>query len=395
MKFLKKSTDKAEILIYEDIGGDFFGNGVTAKAFTKELKALGDVKEINVRINSTGGDSWDAAAIYNALIRHPATISVDIDGVAASAATYVAMAASPGQLRMAANADFMIHRAWAFQVGDRDDMHKMGDRLEDLDQNQLDVYGKRVNISRQKLEEMLDEETWFTAKEAKAVGLVDEITAELKVAAKLNFSRFTKTPPRVAARFPIGDHEMSETTLTAEMKSEIAAAVKAAVAPQASALESLKTDLAAVMAEVTKPQAKATLISPSTFVQGESNVPTETIVRAEERARLRDLNNLFASAGLKDSAVLDGWIEKGVTVLEAKGQVCDLQIKQNKLVGDDDPKSADKSNDPKAKFRAEYRKDMALYASMGIVDEEQFIHSRMVDEGQAVLVPGVKPKSAA
>ena len=127
----------------------------------------------------------------------------------------------------------------------------------------------------------------------------------------------------------------------------------------------------------------------------EKEGPSDAEIRSEERARTKDLTNLFSSAGLKDSAILDGWIDKGVTLTEAKAQICDLHIKQNKLVGDDDPNVTNNSKDPKAKYRAEFRENMVSLASMGITDEEQYIHSRMVDEGQAVLVPGVKPKPAA
>ncbi len=101
----------AEMLIYEPIGGDGWGGGLTAKAFKDNLDSFGDLDEIDVRINSPGGEVSEGVAIYNTLVNHPAKINVFIDGIAASAASFVAQAASPGRLSMAENALFMIHNA--------------------------------------------------------------------------------------------------------------------------------------------------------------------------------------------------------------------------------------------------------------------------------------------
>src|SRR5689334_15856520 len=92
IKVRAESKTVAEVLIYDVIGADFFGEGVTAKSVKADLEALGDVSDINVRINSPGGNVWDGIAIFNLLKQHKAQVHVQVDGIAASAASLVAMA---------------------------------------------------------------------------------------------------------------------------------------------------------------------------------------------------------------------------------------------------------------------------------------------------------------
>ena len=103
-----KAGDEAEILIYEDVGEGWFG-GVTAKQFADELKALGSVKTINLRLNSAGGDVFDGLAIYRRLVDHPAKIVSHIDGLAASIASVIAMAGD--EIRISESGFLMIHNA--------------------------------------------------------------------------------------------------------------------------------------------------------------------------------------------------------------------------------------------------------------------------------------------
>ncbi|HBB9192092.1 TPA: Clp protease ClpP, partial [Escherichia coli] len=113
----------ADIFIYEEIGGF----GVTAKQFAEDLKALGDVSHINLRIHSPGGDVFEGIAIYNLLRNHPADITVYIDGVAASMASVVAMAGD--RVVMPENAMMMIHKPWGISGGNAGDMRDYADLL--------------------------------------------------------------------------------------------------------------------------------------------------------------------------------------------------------------------------------------------------------------------------
>jgi len=95
IKIYARGSRRAEVLIHEAIGEDWFGNGLTSKRFVQELNDLGEVDEILVRINSPGGAVFDGVAIYNALKEHPARIDVLVEGLAASIASVIARKASP------------------------------------------------------------------------------------------------------------------------------------------------------------------------------------------------------------------------------------------------------------------------------------------------------------
>lgn len=182
--FKAKSKDEADIEIYSDIGESWWGESITAKKFKKDLEALGDVKKLNIYINSLGGSVFDGQAIYSQLKRHKAEKTVYIDGIAASIASVIALAGD--KIIMPKNALFMIHRAWTFQIGNANDMRKMADDLDVVDETILNVYREKTALLRDEILELMDAETWMTADEALDYGFVDEIAPEKAIAASLN-----------------------------------------------------------------------------------------------------------------------------------------------------------------------------------------------------------------
>jgi hypothetical protein len=118
-----------EIWLYDQVGEGFFG-GMSAKQFNDELNKLGKVDTVNLRINSPGGSVFDGVAIYNALKRHPARVEVDVDGIAASIASVIAMAGD--EIRMASNSMMMIHDPHGFSQGGAGDMRKTADLLDQI-----------------------------------------------------------------------------------------------------------------------------------------------------------------------------------------------------------------------------------------------------------------------
>ena len=165
---------KAEILIYEQIGQSWWdGSGVGAKQFTEELKALGDVTAIDLRINSPGGDVTEADAIYTQLTQHPATINVFIDGLAASAASYIAMAGDT--IAIAEHAKFMIHNASGLAMGNADEFRKMAEILDVFDSSIRTIYQRRTALEESKIKDWMDAETWFTGQETVDEGFADSI----------------------------------------------------------------------------------------------------------------------------------------------------------------------------------------------------------------------------
>lgn len=193
-----KGKGKAEVLIYDDIGAGWMG-GISAKSFATELNAMGKLDEINVRINSNGGSVFDGVAIYNSLIKNSARVVVDIDGIAASIASIIAMAGD--EIRMADNAFLMIHDPWIVTGGTADDLRTVAETMDKVRETLLDTYAKRPGSDRDHISQWMTDETWFTASEALDAGLIDSVAAEMKLAAfaGVDLSKYKKAPVALAS----------------------------------------------------------------------------------------------------------------------------------------------------------------------------------------------------
>lgn len=172
-RIMAKSAKRAEILIYGPIGPEFWGDEVSAANFAEMLKEVGDVSELSVRINSPGGDVFDGVAIYRQLVEHKAKITVHIDALAASAASFIAMAGD--SIVMAEAGAIMIHDAWSFAVGDAAEMRRVADRLDLVSQTIAEVYAARAAKTPTEMRDKMRAETWFTAQAALDFGLITEI----------------------------------------------------------------------------------------------------------------------------------------------------------------------------------------------------------------------------
>ena len=165
-----------EILIYEEIGLDWFsGDGMTAKAFDSAIRALGQIDTLTVRINSSGGDVFDGIAIHNTLARQTAKVEVHIDSLAASAASFIAMAGD--KITMPDNAMMMVHNAWGVSMGNAADMTAMAAVLEKIDGQIAGMYAAKSGHDAQVFRAFMAVETWLTAAEAKEAGLADVVTS--------------------------------------------------------------------------------------------------------------------------------------------------------------------------------------------------------------------------
>lgn len=190
MKFwnFKGSGDKrAELLLYGDISdSSWFGDEVTPKQFKADLDALGDVAELDIYINSGGGDVFAGFAIYNMLKRHAAKKTVYVDGLAASIASVIAMAGD--KIIMPENAMLMIHNAWTIAMGNKAKLRKIADEMDKIDGSLAGIYTARTGKPEADIVALLDAETWFTAQEAVDAGLADEIEAKKRLAASVDGS---------------------------------------------------------------------------------------------------------------------------------------------------------------------------------------------------------------
>jgi ATP-dependent Clp endopeptidase proteolytic subunit ClpP len=183
----------AEILIYDEIGAF----GIPAKAFLDELKELGPVAELTVRINSPGGSVFDGVAIYNALKRHDAAVTVWIDGIAASIASMIAMAGD--ELVMPENAMLVLHDPSGLVAGTASDMRAMAEALDRMKAGMVAAYRDKSGRDDTEIEALMQAETWLSAQEAVALGLADRVEQPVKMAAHFDLSRFCNTPPQLAA----------------------------------------------------------------------------------------------------------------------------------------------------------------------------------------------------
>lgn len=188
--------DSADIFIYDAIVDDalqaeWFG-GVAPEPFVKALADI-NASTINLRINSPGGSVFGARAIEQALREHPARVVAHIDGLAASAATFIAMAAD--EVVMNKGALFMIHKAWTFAYGNADDLQATAELLSKIDGTLVTTYVDRTGQSAEKVAEWMTAETWFTAQEAIDAGFADSIAdSQPKAQAAWNLSAYAKAP---------------------------------------------------------------------------------------------------------------------------------------------------------------------------------------------------------
>ncbi|HWA22319.1 MAG TPA: head maturation protease, ClpP-related [Caulobacterales bacterium] len=171
-----------EVLLYGDIGASFWGDGITAKAFADELKTMGAVDTLDVRINSYGGDVFDGLAIHRQLIDHGAEVTTHIDGIAASIASVIAMAGN--KIIMSESGQLMIHDAWTVAIGNAEELRAVADRVDTTSATMAELYAKRSGASADKIRDWMRAETWFNGKEAALVGLVDEVAENVAIAAR-------------------------------------------------------------------------------------------------------------------------------------------------------------------------------------------------------------------
>ncbi len=157
------------ISIYDAIGEGWDGNGVTAKRIGAALRSIGADKEVEVNVNSPGGDFFEGVAIYNMLRQHGGKVTVRVMGLAASAASVIAMAGD--EILMGDGAFLMVHNAWAVAIGNRHDMADAAKRLEPFDAAMASVYAARSGMSVAEAAALMDKETWIGAAQAVEDGL--------------------------------------------------------------------------------------------------------------------------------------------------------------------------------------------------------------------------------
>ena len=181
---LKNENNEADIMLYGNIGEVVGYDDITDQEIVKQINELGNVSKINLRINSLGGSVFSAIAIYNVLKTHSAEIVAHIDGICASSATIIASSAN--KVIMPKNALYMIHNPATMVYGESKDLEKTVELLDVVKDTIIETYMTKTLQSKEKLAELMDNETWLTADEAKSLGFIDEIVDEKVDNGKIN-----------------------------------------------------------------------------------------------------------------------------------------------------------------------------------------------------------------
>lgn len=219
---LKAAADKTPVLsIFDDIGA----YGVSAKNFLNDLRTVA-TDEVDVEINSPGGDVFAGLAIHNGLRASGKKINVRVLGLAASAASLVAMAGDT--IEMPENAFMMVHNPWGFAMGGADEMRSTADVLDKIGTGLVSTYAKRTGKTNEEIAALLDAETWMTAQEAVDAGFATSVTPALAVKASYSEDRL---PENVRLAFkasaePVAD-EPAEATEATEAPGETLESVEA------------------------------------------------------------------------------------------------------------------------------------------------------------------------
>lgn len=211
MNYKALSKKEAEIDIEGEITSRIWDDTDTsASQFRDLLKQVGDVKTINLHINSPGGDVFEGVAIYNMLKQNKADIHVYIDGLAASIASVIAMAGDT--ITMPENSMLMIHNPWTIAQGNAKELRKIADDMDKMGESIKTSYLSKSNdkLDVDTLTQLMDEETWLTAKESAEYGLADEVLEPVKMVACLTEEQaksFKHAPKSLVTAHPVDEQK--------------------------------------------------------------------------------------------------------------------------------------------------------------------------------------------
>lgn len=334
----KAEADSAEIDIFDEIGLW----GVTVKDFATALKAVPMDRAITLRINSPGGSIFDGFAIFNQIAERRDKVTAKVIGLAASMATIIMLAAK--KVVASENSTLMIHNPAAVVWGESKDMRDMADLLDKLQGQLVNTYTGKTGKAEKDVRAAMDAITWFTAKEAKDWGLVDEVGNAVKATASFDLSRFGTPPERITN---LGSQPASTNQPTNQMKNLLKALVEAKLIASADASEDTavaqftaafaqvaktNTDLTAANADLTtKLTAANTKISENAKANAEAAIAAA--VAAGKIKDDKDLRAKWVEAYLRDEVGAKTMIDG----MEAKKPAGAAPVNTNKPDGQGEP----------------------------------------------------------
>lgn len=278
----------ADISIYEPIGSW----DLTAAQFIAQVKALGDVSQINLDINSPGGDVFEALTIFNFLKRHSAKVTVTVGGVAASAASLIAMAGDT--IIMPNNTMMMIHNPWTWAMGNADELREQADVLDKISASLFNTYQSRTGMEAEALQSMLATDTWLTADECLAHGFCDQVVDPITASAVFDVSKF---PEQAQAVFAVAKQRKAQASIAEDHTPDE------------------DTDVNELLGDGTEPEPQAPE-TPLTDIDDDEDL--EAII--EEAVN----NSLEYSSKVVELCALAGLPQKASTFIKAKASLADV-----------------------------------------------------------------------
>lgn len=171
---LSEDKKSADLFIFGEITSwRWYEDDVSASSFQKDLEGIGTVDTLNIHINSCGGDVFEGIAIYNLIKQYSALKNVYIDGIAGSIASVIAMAGD--NIYMSETSIMMIHNCWTYKCGNAEELRKTADDMDKIMEALKNAYLSKVNIKEEKLQKLLDEETYLTAEECIKMGFCTKV----------------------------------------------------------------------------------------------------------------------------------------------------------------------------------------------------------------------------
>lgn len=305
----------ADISIHDEIGLW----GISASQFMRDLRGMGELDEINLSIHSPGGDVLDGWAIYNAIKNNKARVTARVEGLAASMASVILMAADT--VEIPENAYIMIHNPWGFAVGDAEEMRDTADLLDKLGNGLVNAYSERTGNDEDEIRKMMSAETWMDGKEAVERGFADKLLDGVALSARAFDSRKFKMTPKSLQANSETDPEVAPVDETANAPVEPIAPVEANVETE--------VEPQAPEVEVTEPQAKSLLSRFIALFGGDSDSALKAELANKDdqiQASLKVIDSLKAQvAALEPKAKAFDEATAEIARLEAERQTAETK----------------------------------------------------------------------
>lgn len=305
----------ADISIHDEIGLW----GISASQFMRDLRGMGELDEINLSIHSPGGDVLDGWAIYNAIKNNKARVTARVEGLAASMASVILMAADT--VEIPENAYIMIHNPWGFAVGDAEEMRDTADLLDKLGNGLVNAYSERTGNDEDEIRKMMSAETWMDGKEAVERGFADKLLDGVALSARAFDSRKFKMTPKSLQANSETDPEVAPVDETANAPVEPIAPVEANVETE--------VEPQAPEVEVTEPQAKSLLSRFIALFGGDSDSALKAELANKDdqiQASLKVIDSLKAQvAALEPKAKAYDEATAEIARLEAERQTAEAK----------------------------------------------------------------------